>query len=87
MFCSVCVSLLTSGNPVSVLLSDPSVYDEIMQPVLYSGYLYKSGPVHRGTLSRKTREGRSLGGQLRRNVSLQEKKVKFNEVGSVFNCV
>ncbi|XP_076595115.1 arf-GAP with Rho-GAP domain, ANK repeat and PH domain-containing protein 3 isoform X2 [Chaetodon auriga] len=37
-------------------LSDPSVYDEIMQPVLHSGYLYKSGSVHRGTLSRKTRE-------------------------------
>ncbi|KAM8733583.1 arf-GAP with Rho-GAP domain, ANK repeat and PH domain-containing protein 3 isoform 2-T2 [Acanthopagrus schlegelii] len=38
------------------LASDPSVYDEIMQPVLHSGYLYKSGSVHRGTLSRKTRE-------------------------------
>lgn len=37
--------------------SDPSVYDEIMQPVLHSGYLYKSSTVHRGTLSRKTREG------------------------------
>ncbi|XP_029020464.1 arf-GAP with Rho-GAP domain, ANK repeat and PH domain-containing protein 3 isoform X2 [Betta splendens] len=36
--------------------SDPSVYDEIMQPVLHSGFLYKSSPVHRGTLSRKTRE-------------------------------
>uniref|UniRef100_A0AAY4DAU2 Arf-GAP with Rho-GAP domain, ANK repeat and PH domain-containing protein 3 n=1 Tax=Denticeps clupeoides TaxID=299321 RepID=A0AAY4DAU2_9TELE len=36
--------------------SDPSVYDEIMQPVLYSGYLYKSGSVNKGTLSRKTRE-------------------------------
>ncbi|XP_067373891.1 arf-GAP with Rho-GAP domain, ANK repeat and PH domain-containing protein 3 isoform X3 [Channa argus] len=36
--------------------SDPSVYDEIMQPVLHSGFLYKSGPVHRGTLSRKTRD-------------------------------
>ncbi|XP_068181575.1 arf-GAP with Rho-GAP domain, ANK repeat and PH domain-containing protein 3 [Antennarius striatus] len=35
---------------------DPSVYDEIMQPVLHSGYLYKSSSVHRGTLSRKTRE-------------------------------
>uniref|UniRef100_A0A8P4FZQ3 ArfGAP with RhoGAP domain, ankyrin repeat and PH domain 3 n=1 Tax=Dicentrarchus labrax TaxID=13489 RepID=A0A8P4FZQ3_DICLA len=40
----------------SVLPSDPSVYDEIMQPVLHSGYLYKSGSVHRGTLSKKTRE-------------------------------
>ncbi|XP_034038142.1 arf-GAP with Rho-GAP domain, ANK repeat and PH domain-containing protein 3 isoform X2 [Thalassophryne amazonica] len=36
--------------------SDPSVYDEIMQPVLHSGYLYKSASVHKGTLSRKTRE-------------------------------
>ncbi|XP_074530529.1 arf-GAP with Rho-GAP domain, ANK repeat and PH domain-containing protein 3 isoform X2 [Halichoeres trimaculatus] len=36
--------------------SDPGVYDEIMQPVLHSGYLYKSGSAHRGTLSRKTRE-------------------------------
>ncbi|XP_034055349.1 arf-GAP with Rho-GAP domain, ANK repeat and PH domain-containing protein 3, partial [Gymnodraco acuticeps] len=33
---------------------DLSVYDEIMQPVLHSGFLYKS--VHRGTLSRRTRE-------------------------------
>ncbi|XP_056131355.1 arf-GAP with Rho-GAP domain, ANK repeat and PH domain-containing protein 3 isoform X2 [Lampris incognitus] len=36
--------------------SDPSVYDEIMQPVLHSGYLYKSGSLNKGTLSRKTRE-------------------------------
>ncbi|KAM4621444.1 arf-GAP with Rho-GAP domain, ANK repeat and PH domain-containing protein 3 [Polymixia lowei] len=36
--------------------SDPGVYDEIMQPVLHSGYLYKSGSMNRGTLSRKTRE-------------------------------
>ncbi|KAM3611987.1 uncharacterized protein V6R79_000487 [Siganus canaliculatus] len=36
--------------------SDPGVYDEIMQPLLHSGYLYKSGSVQRGTLSRKTRE-------------------------------
>ncbi|XP_062332066.1 arf-GAP with Rho-GAP domain, ANK repeat and PH domain-containing protein 3 isoform X2 [Osmerus eperlanus] len=36
--------------------SDPSVYDEIMQPVLHSGYLYKSGSANKGTLSRKTRE-------------------------------
>ncbi|XP_031734373.1 arf-GAP with Rho-GAP domain, ANK repeat and PH domain-containing protein 3 [Anarrhichthys ocellatus] len=36
--------------------SDPSVYDEIMQPVLHSGYLFKSSSAHRGTLSRKTRE-------------------------------
>ncbi|KAM6977873.1 arf-GAP with Rho-GAP domain, ANK repeat and PH domain-containing protein 3 [Aplochiton taeniatus] len=32
------------------------VYDEIMQPVLHSGYLYKSGSPNKGTLSRKTRE-------------------------------
>lgn len=37
--------------------ADPSVYDEIIQPVLHSGFLYKSGSVNRGTLSRKTREG------------------------------
>ncbi|XP_024918776.1 arf-GAP with Rho-GAP domain, ANK repeat and PH domain-containing protein 3 isoform X2 [Cynoglossus semilaevis] len=36
--------------------SDPSVYDEIMQPVLHSGYLFKSGSANRGTLSRKTRD-------------------------------
>ncbi|CAL8328923.1 unnamed protein product [Gadus morhua 'NCC'] len=36
--------------------SDPGVYDEIMQAVLHSGYLYKSGSSSRGTLSRKTRE-------------------------------
>ncbi|XP_054453167.1 arf-GAP with Rho-GAP domain, ANK repeat and PH domain-containing protein 3 [Anoplopoma fimbria] len=36
--------------------SDPGVYDEIMQTVLHSGYLYKSSSVHRGTMSRKTRE-------------------------------
>ncbi|XP_030621629.1 arf-GAP with Rho-GAP domain, ANK repeat and PH domain-containing protein 3 [Chanos chanos] len=36
--------------------SDPGVYDEIMQPVLYSGYLYKSCSSNKGTLSRRTRE-------------------------------
>ncbi|XP_023276448.1 arf-GAP with Rho-GAP domain, ANK repeat and PH domain-containing protein 3 [Seriola lalandi dorsalis] len=36
--------------------SDPSVYDEIMQPVLHSGFIYKSGSVNRGTLSRRTRD-------------------------------
>ncbi|XP_072520035.1 arf-GAP with Rho-GAP domain, ANK repeat and PH domain-containing protein 3 isoform X1 [Salminus brasiliensis] len=36
--------------------SDSSVYDEIMQPVLHSGYLYKSGSLNKGTLSRRTRE-------------------------------
>lgn len=39
-------------------LADSSVYDEIMQPVLYSGYLYKSCSMNKGTLSRRTREGR-----------------------------
>uniref|UniRef100_A0A3Q2SXM0 ArfGAP with RhoGAP domain, ankyrin repeat and PH domain 3 n=1 Tax=Fundulus heteroclitus TaxID=8078 RepID=A0A3Q2SXM0_FUNHE len=34
----------------------PSVYDEIMQPVLHSGFLYKASSLSRGTLSRKTRE-------------------------------
>ncbi|XP_053486943.1 arf-GAP with Rho-GAP domain, ANK repeat and PH domain-containing protein 3 [Ictalurus furcatus] len=36
--------------------TDSSVYDEIMQPVLYSGYLYKSCSMNKGTLSRRTRE-------------------------------
>ncbi|XP_055077764.1 arf-GAP with Rho-GAP domain, ANK repeat and PH domain-containing protein 3 [Periophthalmus magnuspinnatus] len=36
--------------------SDPGVYDEIMQPVLHSGFLYKSSSAHRGTLSRRTRD-------------------------------
>uniref|UniRef100_A0A4W4G3Q7 ArfGAP with RhoGAP domain, ankyrin repeat and PH domain 3 n=1 Tax=Electrophorus electricus TaxID=8005 RepID=A0A4W4G3Q7_ELEEL len=40
------------------LVADSSVYDEIMQPVLYSGYLYKSSSMNKGTLSRRTREGR-----------------------------
>uniref|UniRef100_A0A3Q3B770 ArfGAP with RhoGAP domain, ankyrin repeat and PH domain 3 n=1 Tax=Kryptolebias marmoratus TaxID=37003 RepID=A0A3Q3B770_KRYMA len=41
--------------------TDPSVYDEIMQPVLLSGFLFKASSVNRGTLTRKTREGgRSL---------------------------
>uniref|UniRef100_A0A3Q0RQZ2 ArfGAP with RhoGAP domain, ankyrin repeat and PH domain 3 n=1 Tax=Amphilophus citrinellus TaxID=61819 RepID=A0A3Q0RQZ2_AMPCI len=43
-----------SPDPCST--SDPSVYDEIMQPVLHSGYLYKSSSVNRGTMSRKNRE-------------------------------
>ncbi|XP_029113094.1 arf-GAP with Rho-GAP domain, ANK repeat and PH domain-containing protein 3 isoform X1 [Scleropages formosus] len=33
-----------------------SVYDEITQPVLHAGYIYKSGSMSKGTLSRKTRE-------------------------------
>ncbi|XP_061582452.1 arf-GAP with Rho-GAP domain, ANK repeat and PH domain-containing protein 3-like [Cololabis saira] len=36
--------------------SDPGVYDEIMQSVLHSGFLFKSSSVNRGTLSWKTRE-------------------------------
>lgn len=36
--------------------SDPGVYDEIMQSVLHSGFLYKSSSTNRGTLSRKTRD-------------------------------
>jgi len=39
---------------------DSCVYDEIMQPILYSGYLYKSGSLNKGTLSRRTRDGRRL---------------------------
>ncbi|XP_038555312.1 arf-GAP with Rho-GAP domain, ANK repeat and PH domain-containing protein 3 [Micropterus salmoides] len=48
--------LANGGQQLHCTISDPSVYDEIMQPVLHSGYLYKSSTVHRGTLSRKTRE-------------------------------
>uniref|UniRef100_A0A669BVX8 ArfGAP with RhoGAP domain, ankyrin repeat and PH domain 3 n=1 Tax=Oreochromis niloticus TaxID=8128 RepID=A0A669BVX8_ORENI len=40
----------------SIGAEDPSVYDEIMQPVLHSGYLYKSSSASRGTMSRKNRE-------------------------------
>uniref|UniRef100_A0AAY4DD09 ArfGAP with RhoGAP domain, ankyrin repeat and PH domain 3 n=1 Tax=Denticeps clupeoides TaxID=299321 RepID=A0AAY4DD09_9TELE len=47
-------------HPHPQFSSQEDVYDEIMQPVLYSGYLYKSGSVNKGTLSRKTREGRWL---------------------------
>ncbi|XP_029688014.1 arf-GAP with Rho-GAP domain, ANK repeat and PH domain-containing protein 3-like isoform X3 [Takifugu rubripes] len=36
--------------------SDPGVYDEVMQSVFHSGYLYKAVSSHWGTLSRKTRE-------------------------------
>ncbi|XP_059377323.1 arf-GAP with Rho-GAP domain, ANK repeat and PH domain-containing protein 3-like isoform X2 [Carassius carassius] len=36
--------------------ADSCVYDEIMQPVLYSGYLYKSCSLNKGTLSRRTRD-------------------------------
>eukprot|EP00063_Salmo_salar_P079188 XP_014054023.1 PREDICTED: arf-GAP with Rho-GAP domain, ANK repeat and PH domain-containing protein 3-like isoform X1 [Salmo salar] len=36
--------------------ADHSVYDEIMQAVLHSGYLYMSASMNKGTLSRKTRE-------------------------------
>ncbi|XP_024138927.1 arf-GAP with Rho-GAP domain, ANK repeat and PH domain-containing protein 3 isoform X1 [Oryzias melastigma] len=36
--------------------TDPGVYDEIMQSVLHSGFLYKCTSVSRGTISRKNRE-------------------------------
>uniref|UniRef100_A0A673L9G0 Arf-GAP with Rho-GAP domain, ANK repeat and PH domain-containing protein 3-like n=1 Tax=Sinocyclocheilus rhinocerous TaxID=307959 RepID=A0A673L9G0_9TELE len=42
------------------LHSDSCVYDEIMQSILYSGYLYKSSSLNKGTLSRRTRDGRRL---------------------------
>ncbi|KAJ8254949.1 hypothetical protein GJAV_G00199220 [Gymnothorax javanicus] len=41
---------------LSTMDGSQSVYDEIIQPVLHSGFLYKSGCMNRGTLSRKTRE-------------------------------
>ncbi|XP_053284222.1 LOW QUALITY PROTEIN: arf-GAP with Rho-GAP domain, ANK repeat and PH domain-containing protein 3 [Pleuronectes platessa] len=58
---SACLANDSDGGQQHHLLdhfttSDPSVYDEIMQPVLHSGYLFKSGSVNRGTLSRRTRE-------------------------------
>ncbi|MEQ2170889.1 hypothetical protein GOODEAATRI_004996, partial [Goodea atripinnis] len=43
-------------SPSGEDLPDPSVYDEIKQPVLHSGFLYKASSLSRGTLSRKTRE-------------------------------
>uniref|UniRef100_A0A3B4ES83 ArfGAP with RhoGAP domain, ankyrin repeat and PH domain 3 n=1 Tax=Pundamilia nyererei TaxID=303518 RepID=A0A3B4ES83_9CICH len=53
-------TLLCSASVTELVLcfywSDPSVYDEIMQPVLHSGYLYKSSSANRGTMSRKNRE-------------------------------
>lgn len=48
---------LSVTNCVCVCVSDPGVYDEVMQPVFHSGFLYKFGSTHRGTLSRRTREG------------------------------
>uniref|UniRef100_A0A3Q3B813 ArfGAP with RhoGAP domain, ankyrin repeat and PH domain 3 n=1 Tax=Kryptolebias marmoratus TaxID=37003 RepID=A0A3Q3B813_KRYMA len=55
------VSEQTLLKTLCVCPSDPSVYDEIMQPVLLSGFLFKASSVNRGTLTRKTREGgRSL---------------------------
>ncbi|TRZ02058.1 hypothetical protein DNTS_031648 [Danionella cerebrum] len=36
--------------------ADSCVYDEIMQPILYSGFLYKSGSLNKGTLSRRSRD-------------------------------
>ncbi|KAI7801419.1 arf-GAP with Rho-GAP domain, ANK repeat and PH domain-containing protein 3 isoform X2 [Triplophysa rosa] len=36
--------------------ADSCVYDEIMQAILYSGYLYKSSSLNKGTLSRRTRD-------------------------------
>uniref|UniRef100_I3IU47 ArfGAP with RhoGAP domain, ankyrin repeat and PH domain 3 n=1 Tax=Oreochromis niloticus TaxID=8128 RepID=I3IU47_ORENI len=50
----------------------PSVYDEIMQPVLHSGYLYKSSSASRGTMSRKNREGRRRRGQRVRSLVFYE---------------
>uniref|UniRef100_A0A3Q2CFG1 ArfGAP with RhoGAP domain, ankyrin repeat and PH domain 3 n=1 Tax=Cyprinodon variegatus TaxID=28743 RepID=A0A3Q2CFG1_CYPVA len=48
---------LLKFNSGSGRLADPSVYDEIMQPILHSGFLYKASSLSKGTLSRKTREG------------------------------
>lgn len=50
-----------------------------MQPVLYSGYLYKSSSVHRGTLSRKTRGGDGeRGGRLDRTGTFLSNQMRLN---------
>ncbi|MGH0166646.1 UNVERIFIED_CONTAM: hypothetical protein FKN15_057537 [Acipenser sinensis] len=50
----------THRNCSDLSLSDDcgsgSVYDEIMQPVLHSGYLYKSASTSKGTTGKKPRE-------------------------------
>ena len=70
---------------IVILPSDPSVYDEIMQPVLHSGFLYKSGSAHRGTLNRKTREGgrtdRQAGSQADRQTDRQTDKEEEGQTG------
>uniref|UniRef100_A0A3Q3VV17 Uncharacterized protein n=1 Tax=Mola mola TaxID=94237 RepID=A0A3Q3VV17_MOLML len=47
---SLSLLVLAPAN-VSLSLTDPVVYDEIMQPVLHSGYLYKSGSTKCVTVS------------------------------------
>uniref|UniRef100_A0A673MR02 Arf-GAP with Rho-GAP domain, ANK repeat and PH domain-containing protein 3-like n=2 Tax=Sinocyclocheilus TaxID=75365 RepID=A0A673MR02_9TELE len=49
-------SYTQSAGTVLVLHYNSCVYDEIMQPILYSGYLYKSSSLNKGTLSRRTRD-------------------------------
>uniref|UniRef100_A0A3P8Z3R1 ArfGAP with RhoGAP domain, ankyrin repeat and PH domain 3 n=1 Tax=Esox lucius TaxID=8010 RepID=A0A3P8Z3R1_ESOLU len=51
-----CDSRLSLDLSQSQGTAEPGVYDEIMQAVLHSGYLYKSASMNKGTLSRKTRE-------------------------------
>ncbi|XP_054648633.1 arf-GAP with Rho-GAP domain, ANK repeat and PH domain-containing protein 3 isoform X3 [Dunckerocampus dactyliophorus] len=41
---------------VNCTAPDPGVYDEIMKTVVYSGFLFRSNCVSRGTLSRRSRE-------------------------------
>ncbi|XP_048884648.1 arf-GAP with Rho-GAP domain, ANK repeat and PH domain-containing protein 3 isoform X2 [Brienomyrus brachyistius] len=47
---------LQAASDSSLVDWTQSVYDEIIQPVLYSGYIYKTGCLNKSTLSRKTRE-------------------------------
>uniref|UniRef100_A0A8C1WDW7 ArfGAP with RhoGAP domain, ankyrin repeat and PH domain 3 n=1 Tax=Cyprinus carpio TaxID=7962 RepID=A0A8C1WDW7_CYPCA len=59
--CNICHLLSEiQVSRCNFLDSDSCVYDEIMQPILYSGYLYKSSSLNKGTLSRRTRDGRRL---------------------------
>lgn len=68
--------------------SDSCVYDEIMQPILYSGYLYKTGSLNKGTLSRRTRDGRrktSLGSDLGTKCTPSVKMKLFSTVSYTSN--
>uniref|UniRef100_A0A8C1D260 ArfGAP with RhoGAP domain, ankyrin repeat and PH domain 3 n=1 Tax=Cyprinus carpio carpio TaxID=630221 RepID=A0A8C1D260_CYPCA len=50
----------TGDRSCKPMITYSCVYDEIMQSILYSGYIYKSSSLNKGTLSRRTRDGRRL---------------------------